>query len=756
VTLTLDNDTVNGTVFTDTAAGATIEVDDGTTLKLNNAIVLGGTINDGTAGGTGDPAVFGSIDVVGSSTISSALLNNGGVTVESGATLTLKNDTVTGTVFADVNTSSIHNENRDGLAPNSSTVSGISAGTMDVSGAVTFQGGVVVNGGAMSIARGATLDIENFVTGFGATLYGVDVMNSGTIQVDRPGPEIITVSLLLDGGTTITGGTLLIHVDFPTGNFEGTVEIGTGGAILDNVTVANNNILKIDDGASLIVEDVTFNGGIINDGTADGTVLSLDNSPLFGNIIVAASSAINGTVVDNPDGTITTIDAILNNGDVIVESGATLTLDNVVANGVTFTGVSNIDSIIRVESGHALVFNGDAVNGGVLNILGGLDSTGDSFINGATITNAGTIDVLGGTLVIDSASTINNTGKLEADGGALIVDTSVSGSIEIKAVGLLELGASSPTAYSGAIVTFDPGSTGTLKIDHADAFGGQVVGLDDNNIDLADIAYGTNPSAVYAGTATSGILSIFVNGKDVSDIHLTGDYLGVSWLLSDDGSPQHGTTVSEVPGVISGLDSFGNATEGGSISASITDGGALTTAQYTWQVFEDGTWVSGSGTGVNTANYTPNESDEGNALRVSISYTDALGNRESAYVSAGTVNPVSDAGAAAMPAVVTGGVGPAGSQAVFASAPNQTLSGPAGNDVFVFNFATTGHDIVTDFHPETDTLQFSGLIFPNAQAVLNATHDVGDGAVIVIDTHDTVTLSGVLKAQLHVSDFHVV
>jgi hypothetical protein len=40
---------------------------------------------------------------------------------------------------------------------------------------------------------------------------------------------------------------------------------------------------------------------------------------------------------------------------------------------------------------------------------------------------------------------------------------------------------------------------------------------------------------------------------------------------------------------------------------------------------------------------------------------------------------------------------------------------------------------------------------------LNATHDNGHGdAVIAIDAHDSITLNGVLKAQLHVSDFHVV
>ena len=99
VTLTLDNDTVHGTFFNNTASGAIIQIDDGTVLTLTGATMNGGTINDGTASGTGDPALFGSIDVTGPSTISNAFLNNGRVTVASGVTLTLNNDTVTGTTF---------------------------------------------------------------------------------------------------------------------------------------------------------------------------------------------------------------------------------------------------------------------------------------------------------------------------------------------------------------------------------------------------------------------------------------------------------------------------------------------------------------------------------------------------------------------------------------------------------------------------------------------------------------------------------
>ena len=349
-----------------------------------------------------------------------------------------------------------------------------------------------------------------------------------------------------------------------------------------------------------------------------------------------------------------------NTGTIEVKNDSTLVLsDDTVTNSVTIASGTTI-GIIQVDAtdlAHShfstLDLDNSTIQGGKLIISGELVSTGDSFITGTAITNSGIIDVTSGILTIDATSTFVNTGTLESDGGTLIIDAAFSGNLEIKGAALLELGSTLANAYSSATVTFDPGSTGTLKLDHSGTFGGQVAGLDDNKIDLADISYGTGLTAAYAGTATSGILSIFVNGNDVSDIHLTGDYLGVRWQLADDGSAQHATTVTEIPGLISGLDAQGNSTEGSPISASITDGGALTNATYAWQVFNGTSWIPGSGQGVSTANYTPGETDEGNALRVSISYTDAQGNSESALVSAGTVIGTADTPVISTPTPVT-------------------------------------------------------------------------------------------------------
>ena len=71
--------------------------------------------------------------------------------------------------------------------------------------------------------------------------------------------------------------------------------------------------------------------------------------------------------------------------------------------------------------------------------------------------------------------------------------------------------------------------------------------------------------------------------------------------------------------------------------------------------------------------------------------------------------------------------------------------------------ATAPSTAPATFHPATDALQFSNPIFANAQAAFDATHDDGHGnSVVAIDAHDTITLAGILKAQLHAGDFHIV
>jgi len=123
----------------------------------------------------------------------------------------------------------------------------------------------------------------------------------------------------------------------------------------------------------------------------------------------------------------------------------------------------------------------------------------------------------------------------------------------------------------------------------------------------------------------------------------------------------------------------------------------------------------------------------------------------------GGVNIVDPPAPASMAVVPATNPAPAATSTIVASGPNQILTGHAASDTFAFNFTGVGQTTVTDFHPATDTLEFSHQLFANLQAALNATHDDGHGnTVVALDAHDMITLNGVLKAQLQASDFHFV
>ena len=677
--VTLLDDTVTNT--------GTLQVDDGITLTLNGTTINGGTINDFSSTGGGNIDVTGASTIAGTSTTDANLNGNGtgtvqldaaltldyvklnGITLENGpltikdtvevaGAVTLLNDTVTNT-GATLQVDDGITLKLYGTTINGGTINDFSSaagGKIDVTGASTIAGTSTtdanLNGngtGTVQLDAALTLDyvklngitlengpltIKDTVEVAGAvTLLNDTVTNtSGTLQVD----DGITLTL---NGTTINGGTIN---DF-SGLVGGKIDV-TGDSKIDSGATLNNGAVTVESGVTLTLDNMTVNGTVFNDLVTGGTIqidggdtLTFNGATIDGgtlNIVgeldstgtsfITGATIINSSHIDVVSGTLTIDPApVTNTGTIEVKGDGTLVLsDETITNtDGTTKGVIQVDA----DPTHTatLDLEGSTINGGTVTIAGVLDSTGDSFITGATITNTGTIDVTGGTLTIDATSILDNTGgTLETNGGNLIINAAIVGSLDIKGGGVLELGSSSANAYSQATVTFEPGATGTLKLDHSETFSGTVAGLDDNTIDLADIVYGSNPTVSYAGNASGGILSVFVGGVDVSNINLTGDYLGVHWTLTGDGSSQHGTDVMEVPGAVAGLDPNGNATQGVALTASITDGGqTVSGATYDWQVSHDGgkTWVDANGTN-GLSSYTPVEADEGQLLRVALSF----------------------------------------------------------------------------------------------------------------------------------------
>lgn len=597
-----------------------VDVDNAGLIRINSTakLVLGSAAIDG-----GTVTIFGTLDLDGTSFLDDGTLNNSGA-VHVNGNVAFRYETVNNTgmiqvlaggSLAVVQGSTVDNTGGqikiDGLA------------TLTLNDSASISGGKLTNSGDLYVEASS-----------GARLDGVNVDNSGgTIHVNQASDSAV---LILESGTFISSGTLAI------GEL-GTVDVSSAaGATLSGVivNVACHGEVQVESGSELLLNDATINGGTLTiDGTLDSTGTSfitgatINNS---GNIEVAG-----GTLTIDPT-------PIINTGTILVTNDSTLVLsDEILTNSVgdplTEAVASGTIQVDGTDSTHfsTLKLANSTIDGGVIEISGLLTSCGDSFITGAALANSGTIDVTGGTLTIDASSIVTNSSVIAVDDGKLIIDTAISGSLEIKGASILELGANEGF-YSQTTVTFETGSTGALVLDQAAPITGgsglTVVGLDDNWLDFHNIVYSSTLTVSYAGDATGGVLSIYDNGTDVADIKLSGNYLGVRWALADDGSSQHGTTIKEVPGTISGLDANGNAVENVTLTASVTDGGqTVTAAVYNWLVSTDGTHWS-EAAGVNgAASYTPVEADEGKLLKVDISFTDFADDTETTTVFAGTV-----------------------------------------------------------------------------------------------------------------------
>jgi hypothetical protein len=433
----------------------------------------------------------------------------------------------------------------------------------------------------------------------------------------------------------------------------------------------------------------------------------------------------------------------------------------------------SVDSNLLIPAGQTFHINGDTLTDHTVDVEG-------------TLIGFGTVTGSGGAL--DSIF-VGPNGLIEASSSHSIDlngNISGTGTLELTNNTTMEIGGSVASTLS---VFFDigNGSVGELILDDPKDFHAPITGFGGNDIiDLKTMTYLASTSTTLdinhsTATLTQGsnveTISLSIGatetqitvseGGSTATIKLEGNYTGHSFTFSSDG---HGGTQFVDPLAIYS----GGTLELSAASADnvlfVNDSGISGTlvldnpTGYTGQ-------ISGfTGTSATTSDaidlkglafdsamqwvYTENSAGTGGELTISegSSVVDTI-NFAGNYTTANfTVQSDGSGGT-----LVTDP--PAGSttDTILASAPNQTLTGFAQSDTFVFNFAGVGQTTVTDFNPLVDVLQFKSSIFAAVQDVLNATHDDGHGnAVIAIDAHDSITLSGVQKAQLHASDFHVV
>nr|WP_143039703.1 MULTISPECIES: VCBS domain-containing protein [Bradyrhizobium] len=304
-TLTIDGSTIIGGAVTNT--GATLKVTSGKIATLNDVTVTGGAITDG-----------------------------GTVNVASGKTLNLSGVALTGGAFGNSGTVNVSGSSSIGndYFTNNGALNAINNGTLELTSTTIANGfgtiavafgstldldnGAVINGGALG--NSGTIQIE---TSSGATLNGVTVTGGGAINVDY---AALAATLILEGGTSITGGTLV-------NGTVGTIEIeSAAGAIFDDVGVTNVGTLQVDAASQLVLQNgATIAGGGV--AVASGGLLETHGA----GIEINAAITNDGTI-EIKDGTLKISTSISGTGSVRIDGGAAFELNGSDSQTVEFHG----------------------------------------------------------------------------------------------------------------------------------------------------------------------------------------------------------------------------------------------------------------------------------------------------------------------------------------------------------------------------------------------------------------------------------
>ena len=416
----------------------------------------------------------------------------------------------------------------------SSVVSGahsitkLSAGTLNLSGANTYSGGTIINAGvvgvsvsnaalgtgAVSVANGSTLKVNDgrtlanaiTVNGSGAVNGALDANpgagNTATLSSALTLGSSSTVSsdsgtLALGGGVTGTGDLTLKGSGNTT--IAGAITTGTGNVIVSGpgavtlsgantytgTTTVNAGTLNLSGGGTTVQGALTENAGTINETTSNQV-----NSASAANIIGGALNLSTGTAQTFTGAFNTAAGSTLSLGT--TGAGATLTL-NTTGTDTLSGAISGTGSLVTSSSGTTVLGGANTYSGGttvtnVVNVLNsasfgtgavGVSSGGNVQIqNNVTLANsfnlnsmgtgfAGAFENISGNNTVSGPVTVSGATRVQSDAGTL----TLSGAVGMGA-NSLDVGGNSNVTISGAMTGTSASSlakdgSGTLTLSAA-------------------------------------------------------------------------------------------------------------------------------------------------------------------------------------------------------------------------------------------------------------------------------------------------
>jgi hypothetical protein len=543
----------------------------GGNLTVDNALVwTGGTMSgpghtvlNGTAefgkGGSNGPALSGRLlDNFGTAAVDSGatlVLSNGAVlTNEAGATLTLAG---TGSLV-ELNTQPGQLDNagqliKAGAGTAFANVPLDNPGTIDIQGGTLFVGRGLTNEGTFAVEGGAEGDLASDITssttssgdfslagGGRLTISSAVTLQSGaTAEVAAGAQVVIAGSLTQQGGATValaSGGLLSVTSNYALADGAavsgpGAVQVfggqltANGDVAVDNLAVSGGTV-AVAAGGQLDVQALTLTGGMLS-GAGD---LTVENSLLCtgGRMSGSGHTVLNGTaeVGKGGSGGLGLSGRLLDNfGTAAVDSGAFVVLDG--------------GAVLTNEAGATLTLAGTGsladftAQPGQLNNAGQLIKAGaGTAVASVPLDNTGTIDIQGGTLLVERGLT--NEGTFAVEGGAEgdLVSGTGSGDFSLAGGGRLTITpAGSFTLRSGATAEVAAGAQVVIEGSLTQQGGATVTLAPGSLLQVGPYFAGSN-YVLGDGAAVSGPGAVQVNGPG-SQLIASGNVAVDNLAMSD-------------------------------------------------------------------------------------------------------------------------------------------------------------------------------------------------------------------------------
>ena len=509
-----DTDGSNGyTIATGTGSGVLNFDGNGSNAQLNQLSTSGNNIISAPI------TLTSSLDISNAAASNTLTLSTGGITSGTAGTKTLT--TTTGNVLI------------SGIIGNGSgTVAVVQdgAGTLTLSGANTFTGGLTVKNG--------TVIAGNSVSALGGTGTGAVTVGGGAGSGAANASLLFANSLNYANPITVaSGGT----GTYTIGNSAGAVTLSGGITLNNNATISETNIggTGFSSGQYLNISGAITGSGNLT--LAGNGAISTNNSgqpSAVNNLLLSSTVGTTGSITNSGTGTaIVNISGAISNASSLTQNSATSML--ILSSANTYTGATNVNagvlkitnataistsSAVNVASGATLQIqanspltaqtltisgNGTSYSTGALestntaSYLGNVILAADSTISSDLATTTLTVGTVGSTTITGSGKNLTVTGA---------GNTTLSGSLNTVAGTLTKIGTgrltlSGTNAFTG-LTSID---RGTLSLNISTALNGG------GNITFGGgtLQYTTNNSVDYASRIinSTGPISIDTNGQ---------------------------------------------------------------------------------------------------------------------------------------------------------------------------------------------------------------------------------------------------